>query len=103
MKKKKCWKRIQVSATYTACICLLFFSVGILGDLGKVLNNFLSVLRLAGTTLTANDQLKVFLSLKNFNYFLFLICKNSQSLSLKLRFDNLLMIFLKIRIENIRT
>lgn len=29
-------------------------SFGILGDLGKVLNDFLSVLRLAGTAFTAN-------------------------------------------------
>jgi len=77
-----------VSATYTACICLLFFSVGILGDLGKVLNNFLSVLRLAGTTLTANDQLKVFSLLKILIISYFNV-QNSQALSLKLRFDNL--------------
>lgn len=33
---------------------MVFGALGILGDLGKVLNDFLSVLRLAGTALSAN-------------------------------------------------
>lgn len=44
--------------TYTRRIGLLD-ALGILGDLSKVLNDFLSVLRLAGTALTTIDQLWV--------------------------------------------